>query len=98
MRHRWASELGLAICCKSKYEGIFVVVAVFFPCKIKIEREEGACNSEKGHDTEKIWMVVGRMANEIGMASVSCVGGEPKLSGPSCKENMKKGTRSPRFC
>ena len=50
--------MGLAICFKSEYEGIFVVVAVSVTSKIKIEGEKEACNSGEGHDKEKIRVVV----------------------------------------
>ena len=39
MRLCWASEKGLVFCFKSEYEGIFVVVAVSFTSKAKIEGE-----------------------------------------------------------
>ena len=65
----------------SVYEDIFIVVAVSFTSEIKIEGEEEACNSEEDFDTDKFWMVVERMANEIRMTSVSCVGRRSKFAG-----------------
>ena len=56
---------------------ISVIVAVS-----KIEARKRSLQSEKGHDKEKFWMVVERVANEIEMASVSCVKWRSQLAGP----------------
>ena len=51
-RHWRASELGVAICFKSKYERIFVVVAVSFSFEIKGQEE--AYNPEKRQRQQNI--------------------------------------------
>ena len=68
--------------CKFKYESVVVVVAVSISCsKIKKEGEEEAGNIEEGNDKEQFRLVVDRMANEIRVESLSCVGWSPKRAG-----------------
>ena len=60
-------ELGLAISFKSKYESISVVVPFHSPLRSRTRVKREAYNLEEGNDKCKFWMVVERMANEIGM-------------------------------
>ena len=66
-----ASEMGLSNCSKSRCEGFCVVVAVTFDIKIKGEKGDG--NFEESHDKVKFRLVIERIANEIRVATVSCV-------------------------
>ena len=68
------SKHEIAICFEPKCDGIFVVVS--FSSKIRIEEKEDACNSEKGHDTEKSRMVVEKIGNEIWMNPFVSDGGQ----------------------
>ena len=48
--------------------------------EVVITSEKDLNNPEEGEDREKFRMVVRRMANEIWVESVSCVGRRPKLA------------------
>ena len=74
-------ELGLAICFKSKYESVSVVVPFHSPLRSRSRVKRKLTILKKAMTKNKFWMVVERMANEIRMESYSCVGWRPKLAG-----------------
>ena len=69
-----------------------------FEIEVKGEKEFGS--REEGHDKEKFELVIERVANEIWMATVSCVKRRPKVAGStetaerSEKKKKKKRRRN----
>ena len=69
----WASEMGLAACCKSEYEDSLSSSLSPSPLRsVKIKCETEACTSEESHDKEKFWMVVERMERDPGGINLLC--------------------------
>ena len=66
---------------KLKSESVAVVVATSVSSQeVEITSEKEVFNLEEGEDREKFRMVIRRMANEIWVESVSCVGRRPQLA------------------